>query len=127
MMNDREEDAWTEAERLTFDRHAEISGAMLEAVPSLRAIAPLVRWHHAPFRADDFNSSAPAGESLPIEARILKAVGEYVWFERTRGDFLAKEALRDGSGVAYDPRVVAVLMEVLRSPRVRPLRSLVHA
>ena len=125
MMNGRDEDAWSGAERLTYDRHPEIGAAMLEGIPSLRALAPLVRWHHAPFNADDFDSAAPAREGLPVEARILKVVSEYVWLERTRGDLLARESLRAGAGVAYDPFIVAILMEVLRSPRARQLRSLV--
>ena len=127
MMNSRPEMEWTEAERMTYDRHSEVSGAMLEMVPSLKALAPTVRFHHADYKSDQVADLMPQGDQIPIEARVLKVVSEYVWLARTRGDLLAKETLRDGSGSAYDPRVVDAMLDVLTSARGRQALSFARA
>lgn len=117
MMNGKPEQEWTEAERMTYDRHSEVSGAMLEMVPSLRNLASTVRFHHTDFRSGACGDGSPQGEEIPVEARVLKVVSEYVWLAKTRGDLLAKETLLDGSGTAYDPRVVDAILDVLTSAR----------
>ncbi len=103
---------WTEAERATYGRHPDVSAAMLELVPSLRRLAPIVRCHHANFDGSS-GPYFPHGQALPIEARVLKVISDYVWIERRQGQLLAREALRDGSGKAYDPEVVAAFIGVI--------------
>lgn len=108
---------WSDADRATYDRHPEVSGAMLELIPSLRHLAPIVRCHHA-----NYNGSSgpyfPNGEQLPIESRILKLICDYVWLERRQGQLLAREQLLDGAGKAYDPKLVEAFLGVLTSSRV---------
>lgn len=127
MINSKPEMDWTEAERMTFDRHSEVSGAMLEMVPSLRSLAPTVRYHHADFSGETSGDLLPKGSEIPAEARVLKVVSEYVWMARTRGDLLAKESLRNGAGTAYDPQVVSAMMDVLTSARGRQALSFARA
>ncbi len=118
LINGRAEEDWTAAERMTYERHPEVSGAMLELVPSLSNLAPIVRWHHANY--EDLSSivtQAPAGNDLPTEARVLKVVTEYIWLERTRGDFLARESIREGKGTVYCPLSAEALLAVLTSAR----------
>lgn len=127
LINGKSPADWTEADQATYDRHPEVSGAMLELVPSLRHLAPIVRCHHANF---DGSSGAyfPNGEQLPIESRILKLIADYVWLERRQGQLLAREHLRDGAGRAYDPALVEAFLGVLTSTRVgEPAESLVAA
>lgn len=127
LINRKPQVDWTEADRATYDRHPEVSGAMLELVPTLRHLAPIVRCHHA-----NFNGSSgpyfPNGEQLPIESRILKLICDYVWLERRQGQLLAREHLLDGAGKAYDPKLVEAFLGVLTSSRVgEPAESLVTA
>lgn len=115
---------WTEADRATYDRHPEISAAMLELVPSLRHLAPIVRLHHTYY--DGSNGTVfPSGTDIPIAARILSVVIDFAWLDRHQGRLLAVEELRNGAGVQYDPLVVDAVLDVIRSTRAADAR--VHA
>lgn len=119
LVNDRIDGEWTEAEQMTYDRHPEVSGAMLELVPSLSHLAPVVRWHHANFDGKSpGDPTVPTGRRLPPESRILKVVTQYVWIERTHGDLLARETIREGIGSLYCPDAAEALFAVLTSARV---------
>lgn len=113
---------WTEAERATYDRHPEVSGAMLELIPSLRHLSPIVRSHHAHFdgSADPF---LPSGDAIPVEARILAVCCDYVR-ETARGNPSdALIAVSHGAGSRYDPRIVRSLKMVLTSPSVAAIQE----
>lgn len=97
--------SWTEAEAATYARHPDASAAMLELIPELRRYAHPVRCHHANFDGSS-GPYFPHGRDLPIESRILKVIGDYVWRERRQGQLLARESLRDGRGKEYDPDIV---------------------
>jgi response regulator RpfG family c-di-GMP phosphodiesterase len=114
---------WDEADWATYYRHAEVSGAMLELVPSLRHLAPIVRWHHTDFFGPEV---FPSGHDIPIESRILKVVSEYVWLTKLQGSLLAKDALKRERGRAFDPAVVDNLLQVLTSTSVESSRTTVQ-
>jgi response regulator RpfG family c-di-GMP phosphodiesterase len=116
LINRKPSNEWTEAEQSTYDRHPEISGAMLELVPSLRDLAEIVRCHHARF---DGTEGCPVGEDIPIEARVLKVCVDYAWTTRHMGELIAQERIFAGRGMEYCPQVVDGLATVLRSSRVR--------
>jgi response regulator RpfG family c-di-GMP phosphodiesterase len=116
LVNEKPMWRWTQADYATYERHPEVSGAMLELVPSLQHLAAVVRYHHVAYDGSS-GSAYPSRDSLPIEARILKVVTEFVWLEKRQGQLLAKEALREGAGKAFDPLVVACFLEVLTSGR----------
>jgi response regulator RpfG family c-di-GMP phosphodiesterase len=120
LINEKPSTNWTDAERTTYDRHPDVSGAMLELVPSLRDLAEIVRCHHAKF---DGSEGCPAGEEIPIEARVLKVCVDYAWKSRTMGELLAQEGIFSGKGGEYCPQVVDALASVLRSPRIRELQN----
>ncbi len=107
---------WTAAERATYDKHSEVSGAMLELVPSLRDLSPIARYHHAPFDGSA-GPSFPLAEGLPLEARIISVVDEYVGRERFQGAELARGYLVEEAGRRFDPRVVEVFLSVPPSAR----------
>lgn len=108
---------WNAAERSAYFHHAEAGAAMLESVPELSRLAPIVRYHHTRYDGAD-DSTSPCGTSLPIEARILKVATDYVWHERQVGSLLAREMIRTGLGKAYCPEAAGVLLAVLSSTRV---------
>jgi len=107
---------WSEGEVAMYERHPEVGAAMLELAPSLRPLAGIVRTHQARYDGGS-GPFFPSRENLPVESRILKVVSDFVWFERTQGSLLAKEALRDGAGTAYDPDLVFRLLALLSSSR----------
>ncbi|HVT12373.1 MAG TPA: HD domain-containing phosphohydrolase [Fimbriimonadaceae bacterium] len=111
LINRRPSTQWTDAERATYDRHPEISGAMLDLVPSLRDLTDIVRCHHARF---DGSEGCPAGEDIPVEARVLKVCVDYAWTSRHMGEVLARDRIFEGQGTEYCPQVVDALRMVIR-------------
>lgn len=117
--------SWTDAERATYDRHAEVSGAMLELVPSLRHLANSVRFHH--MRHDEF-PRVMDGKVFqpPLGAEVLNVVTAYVWSRREDGEIAARKTIEEGVGSIYDPKVAEALLGVITSSRVEePLRRAV--
>lgn len=108
LLNHKTPAQWTEAESEIVGRHAEISSAMVEMIPSLQHLADTVRNHHSPY-----NSSSPAS----LQSRILHVVDEYVGRERFQGGLLARDYISDHTGTLFDPVVVAVLISVLSESR----------
>lgn len=108
---------WTEAEEKVYSKHPEVSGAMLELVPSLRHVADSVRWHHASFDGSNVLGS-PIGAELPLNARILKVASDFVWLSLEVGPGAAVKAIENGVGSEYCPDVVAEFKHVLTSSRV---------
>lgn len=107
LINKKASSRWTSAEKATYERHPDVSGAMLDLVPSLRDLTDIVRHHHTRF------DSAPA---LPLEARVLKVSVEYAWTSRTDGEALAQQRVLQSSGSEFCPEVVSALAVVLGQP-----------
>jgi response regulator RpfG family c-di-GMP phosphodiesterase len=112
----------SEAEEATYDRHKEVSGAMLELVPSLRHLADVVRHHH--MRHDDYpNLVEGKGYSPPLIAEILNVASGFAWTETRDGFTAARAHLAMESGHEYHPLVAQALLGVITSKRVdEPLR-----
>lgn len=107
---------WTERDFALFDQHPDISGAMLELVPGLKRLAPIVRNHHLSYRSQ--RSPKTVIQSLvPTESFILSAVSAYVRYEKSQGALLARDQLITGRGIEFDPAVVDTLLKVLPSVR----------
>ncbi|MBI5706648.1 MAG: hypothetical protein HZC36_06625 [Armatimonadetes bacterium] len=116
---------WSAAERAAYMKHSELSANMLEFIPSLKPLAPIVRKHHLSYRGPIANG-APVRSDLPFESRVLKAVSDFVWFERWQGQLLALESMRSGADTEYDPVVVEALVGVVTGAE-RPRAGLAAA
>lgn len=107
-----------------LDAHADDGAALVEraAIPDRGRLAEIVRLHHQPY--DGVGAKRPLrGEAIPIEARIVAACDRFD--ARVMGrprapavsiDEALRELLRVG-GRELDPKVVAVLIEVVRRLR----------
>lgn len=127
LVNEKPVLRWSSEDQQAYYRHQEISATMLELVPSLKHLAPIVRCHHTSFDGSD-GPHFPSHENLPIESRILKVVGAYVWGERWQGRMLARTWIEQGAGADYDPIIVAALWEVMAfSPAPEHPRTPVYA
>jgi HD-GYP domain-containing protein (c-di-GMP phosphodiesterase class II) len=109
---------WTPEQAEMYDRHAQVSGAMLEVLPSLRELSSIVRCHHAWYDGES-GAMFPVREDLPVEARIICAVTAFAVAERALGALLALEEVRAKAGAQFDPSVAAALSAVLTSERAR--------
>lgn len=114
----REPHQWSSEEADQYDRHAQVSAAMLEVLPSLRELARTVRCHHAHYNGRSGNLF-PEREDIPLAARIICATAAFAIRERSIGTLLALEEVRNEAGGQFDPRVVAALSTVLTSERAR--------
>lgn len=112
LVNAKSPEYWTPAEKAICDRHPEVSGAMLELVPSFRHLAPIVRWHHADFVPKN-EPFYPAGDQIPIASRIINVCSAYFWLERKHGASHARDIVLKSSGKAFDPSVVDAFLSVI--------------
>jgi hypothetical protein len=91
--------------------HPKVASDVLEQVPSLERLVPVVRHHHERFDGDGYDSGL-AGASIPLGSRILSVVDAFVAMTSARPyrDALAVEAaleeLDAGAGAQFDPYVV---------------------
>lgn len=100
---------WNDSDHATYARYPEISASMLELVPSLRELAPIVRSHLLPWDGS-MGSQHPEGEDIPLEARILRVAHDFAWAERREGPLLARDRLLRGMDNLYDPIVVRAFL-----------------
>jgi response regulator RpfG family c-di-GMP phosphodiesterase len=117
LVNDKPFSEWTDADTALYERHPEVGAAMLELAPSLSHLSLIVRSHQARFDGGS-GPFFPSWENIPIEARLLKVVSDFLWLERTQGTLLAKTTLRDGAGTVYDPELVYKLLALISTSRV---------
>lgn len=111
LVNRRQWSDWTLSETATYDCHPEVGGAILETIPALSEYAEGVRAHHLPFAPDD-----QADRRSPVlEARIVKACAEYVWYSRHLGKDAALAHVHEGIGTLYDPMIAHELLRIVRA------------
>ncbi len=117
-----DEQAWT-----TVEQHC-ISGAqMLASIPTLEAIAPIVRAHHERIDGSGYPDRL-AGEEIPIEARVIAVVDAFHsmsvphLYRQVFNSDLAFGELVGNTGSQFDDEVVDAFLEVMERKK-RRLRS----
>lgn len=92
----------TAIERITFERHVEIGAAIVEQIPGLREIAPLVRLHHVEYLSNP---------DAPIEAHLLAALSSFYEGLNCGQAGEALESLLQQSGRSFHPRIVQTILQ----------------
>jgi putative nucleotidyltransferase with HDIG domain len=109
-------------------RHPELAVEMLHGIDYLRGALPIPECHHEKWDGSGYPRGL-AGDAIPLEARLFAVVDVYdaVTSERPYRDPMpqdeALDLIRHGSGTHFDPQVVPVFLEMVRSPapeRQRP-------
>ena len=109
----------TPEERTLIELHPRIGFRLVEQVPALRPIADAILHHHERYDGDGYPEGL-AGESIPIEARIICVADSFsaMTAERPyRGRMSLEEAcaeLQRCAGTQFDPRVVSAFVEEVR-------------
>ena len=98
-------------EQLTLARHAEIGAAIVEQIPGLSAVAPLVRLHHVEYAQHP---------NAPLSAHLLAALSDLMEIAHHSGYEAALQALQAEAGARYHPQVVQAIEAELQA---RPLES----
>jgi len=98
--------------------HAQIGAKMLERIPSLKAVAPIVRAHHERVDGRGYPDGL-AGDDIPLVARVVSVADAFhaMISKRPYRDGLAVAAaideLRSGRGTQFDSSVVDAILEIV--------------
>ena len=99
-------------------RHAELGAGMIERVPGLERVAPLVRSHHERWDGAGYPDGLRA-EQIPLASRVVSACDAFLAmtsdrpYRAARSPEEALEELRACSGAQFDPRVVDALADAV--------------
>ncbi len=112
----------TEEEQALMRRHTIVGGDVVSRVPSLRAIAPLIRAHHEQWNGSGYPDGL-TGEQIPLGARIVAVADAYEAmttdrpYQQAHDEAWALAELRRCAGTQFDPMIVEVLERVLSVAR----------
>ncbi len=104
--------------------HARIGAKMLERIPSLKELAPIVRAHHERMDGKGYPDGL-ADQQIPLVARIVSVADSFhaMISKRPYRDALpvpdALEELRAGSGTQWDARVCEAMFDIVQPASVR--------
>ncbi|MCS6949629.1 MAG: HD domain-containing protein [bacterium] len=109
----------TPEEQEVLKLHPVLSQRMVEQVPSLAHLAPIIRHHHENWDGSGYPDGLQA-EEIPLASRILHVVGDFA--DALRGKDLQDTSLRlqtlqqmaASKGKQYDPRVLETLEHIVR-------------
>jgi len=113
----------------TMRAHSRIGAKMLERIPSLRDLAPIVRAHHERVDGKGYPDGL-AGNAIPLGARIVAVADSFhaMISKRPYREALAVsfalDELRAGVGTQWDAVVVDTMLDIVQPHGVvRPLRA----
>ncbi|MHB8966413.1 MAG: HD domain-containing phosphohydrolase [Coriobacteriia bacterium] len=111
-------------ERGLLKLHPQIAAEILQEMPALKEVAPIVYHHHEWYDGQGYLGGL-AGQSIPLGARILAVVDAFVAMTSERPYRCAMSVtqavaeLEDKAGTQFDPSVVEVFADLLGSGRHR--------
>lgn len=113
---ERAGDTLTNQERETIQRVPEFGARLLERIPRLEGVAKAVLYQRKNYGGGGYPHDDNQGEDLPLSARILRAVSDFVDVEERRGSrIVALEQLKLRNGW-YDPKVLQALSDLYGQP-----------
>ncbi len=102
-------------------QHPVLGARILDLIPELSSVVPVVRHHHERFDGGGYPEGL-WGEDVPLPARIVLVADAFDSMTRDRvyrsgiDEDSALEELMRNSGTQFDPEVVEVLREVIAEP-----------
>lgn len=97
----------TEQELACVRQHPQVGAEVVSSIPSLRAVAPIIRSHHEHWDGTGYPDQL-AGTSIPFGARLLSVIDAYVHMtannSHTPDQALAE--LQRHAGTRFDPTIV---------------------
>lgn len=114
----------------TMKQHAVQGATILSAVEFPYPVVPIVRHHHETWNGLGYPDGL-RGEQIPFGARMLAVIDCFDAltsdrpYRRKLTDAVAMQMIRERSGTAYDPQVVARFLEIV--PELRRQDRLVEA
>lgn len=111
-------DELTPPERALIEQHPIVGQELAGFVHQLKEVGPTIRAHHERFDGQGYPDRL-AGEAIPWLGRLLAVAVACASAPSSAGE--AVEAVRQGSGAAFDPEAVRVLLRIV--PQISPPRQ----
>ena len=111
----------TAHEWVEMRRHAEAGAGMLESIPTLADLAPIVRAHHERIDGTGYPDRL-RGEDIPLEARVLAVADAFHAlttdrpYRRAILPHAALGVLRSSAGTHFDVDVVSATLDLFGHP-----------
>jgi HD-GYP domain-containing protein (c-di-GMP phosphodiesterase class II) len=115
-------DGLTVSEYDEIKKHTIIGENIIQPIELLRTIKPLIRHHHEWFNGKGYPDGL-SKEDIPLGARILAVADAYDAMKSDRPyrkaltEETAIQEFKRGSGSQFDPRVVEVFLEILKTTK----------
>jgi diguanylate cyclase (GGDEF)-like protein len=107
-------------ERSVVELHPRVGFNIIGQVPALRDVAAAVLYHHERFDGTGYPAGL-AGETIPVTARALAVLEAYAAMTHDRPHYARRspeeacDELIAGAGTQFDPEIVQLLVEEVRS------------
>jgi len=113
-------DGLTSEEYDEVKKHPVIGENIIQPIELLQPIRPLIRHHHEWYNSKGYPDGL-SGEGIPLGARILTVADAYDAmisdrpYRKALTEETAIQELRQGSGSQFDPKIVEVFLEILKT------------
>lgn len=113
----------TPEERKLIMQHPTFGGEILKDFTSLPGISDGARYHHERYDGKGYNEGLK-GEEIPYFARIICVADSYDAMSSVRcyqGNMdtdLIVDELKEGSGTQFDPKIVDIMLELIKEGKV---------
>ena len=121
----------TDEEKAQMRKHSIVAAEVLNHIPSLRPLVPVIRAHHERWDGHGYPDQLKA-EQIPLAARLIAVVDAYtvmITEQRYQHACSSTEAfgeLRDCAGTQFDPLAVEVLCKLLQEKQDQERREVMH-
>lgn len=111
LLKSRSSEPLSAPEQQLLDRLPETGARLLDNIPRLEGVAQIVRYQNKSFDGSGFPADQVTGDAIPVGARILKIIHDYMDLERS-GETTATafDIMRQRKG-RYDPALIGVLQQ----------------
>jgi putative nucleotidyltransferase with HDIG domain len=110
----------TREEYLAVQEHSDMGASIIESIPFLKDLVPIVRHHHERWDGGGYPDGL-SGENIPRLARVLSVADAYDAmtsdrpYRRAMKVGAAREELERGVGTQFDPAVVTAFVACIES------------
>ncbi len=105
-------DVLSDQERELVAAHPQVAASLVGKIAKLESVAEAIRWQQAEFN-QSIAPEAPTGTDIPIGARVIKVLNDYLCFYAQVKDMGAARAMLLGNEDAYDADVLAAVETLL--------------